>query len=730
VQEDGGGTNASAASAATVNTARGNGWTEYSQDLPRWLGRVDWNITDNHLLTLTGLQDRRREYDERSGFDYETLGRVGGVVSTYERDRNTRTYIANYTGYLTDNLTVSGMYGESKTEYAGGPGGYNPDCPAITVNVGAEIPGLNYTTCQLSGSAGYLDGRFDKADSWRLDVEYRLGNHTLKGGYDYIENVGLVGASNDGLAFPGALGYGFAGGYGWSYFRATDPNEPLYAAQGVGSPASGGGNGVDGYYVIRNVSNNLSSPRAEQKAQYIKDLWQVTDNVLLELGLRNEQFFNYSSDGTAYLEKDRQLAPRLGVTWDLAGDSSTKLFASAGRYHLAVPNNVARRGVDGAENTSEAFVYTGIDATTGAPTGLTALGPVYSPNNEFGMPRDGNTITPTSLKSHYQDTFALGIEHKFEDYYAGAKLTHSQLGSAIDDFCDARPLWAWGEQNGYTREELGFEWDPDGEVWVPATGAANHFGHCVLINPGEDNTYRYDLDGDGSYDTIHLTKQMLGFPKLKRKYTALDIFVERSFDGTWYGRLDYTYSKSRGNLEGQLNSDIGQTDVSVTLAGDYYELATNANGYLPNDRRHQLKAHGFWQVSPEWTMSGVFTYSSGRPQNCRGAFPNIDPESPNYGSYHFFCNGVPAPRGTYGRLPDTLRLDLGARYAPGWAEGLSFGVNVYNVTDRQSVANINELYNQGTSASTINANWGRVQSYTTPRYVEFVVRYDWGSGRN
>lgn len=717
IKHEGGGVTALASSTGAVNTARSNGWTENEITTPRWLGRIDWNITDNHLLNVTAIQDRTREHDDRSGFDYVTLQRVGGVVSGYDRDKNTRAYIGNYTGYITDDLTVTAMYGESKTDYEGAPVGYNPNCPTITVGVGAQVPGFTYPTCQLSASPGYLPGRFDKTEAWRLDVEYRLGeNHTLKAGYDVNEATSRVGSTNDGIAYPGALGFAFAGGYQWNYLLADDPNEPLYEPQGVGSPASGGGLGTQGYYVVRNVGNNISSPRAVQKAQYIKDVWQATDNVVIEMGLRNEQFFNYATGGSSYLTKETQLAPRLGVIWDVSGDSSTKVFGSLGRYHLAVPNNVARRGVDGAENTSEAFVYTGVDPVTGAPTGLTSLGPVWSPNNEFGQPRDGKSFSPTSLKSHYQDTIAAGIEHRFDSFNAGLKLTHARLGSAIDDFCDGRPVYEWAQgKTQYTAAQI--------------DNLADFFYHCVLINPGEDNTYQFDIDGNGSYDEVHLTKEMLKFPDLKRKYTSVDMFIERPFDGKWYGRLDYTWSKSIGNLEGQLNSDIGQIDVSTTLALDYWELGVNSYGYLPNDRRHQLKANGFYQLTPEFTVSGTLAYASGRPMNCRGAYPNIDPQSPNYGSFHFFCNGAPAPRGTYGRLPETYKVDLGARYQPLWMKGLTLGVNVYNVFDRQSIANVAELYNQGTSANTISADWNRVQSYTAPRYMEFTVRYDWNSAK-
>lgn len=710
-----------ASSQNTVDTALASGWREYDYELPRWLGKLDWNITDNHRLEFTALQDRSKEDEDYNGFDYATLQEdIGPAVSGYTRDRKTRTYIGNYTGYLTENVTLSAMYGKSKTDYEGDPKGYDPNCPDISVTAGAEIPGLNYTTCQFSTAPGFLAGRFDENKAYRIDLEWRLGDHAIKAGWDATEANSLVGSSNYNINYPGALGETFAGGYRWTYYRADDPNEAIYEPQGVGSPASAGGYGADGYYVIRNIGLNVSRPNVKQTAQYIKDSWQVTDNVLLELGLRNEQFENFSSDGTAFIDFNKQLAPRFGAIWDVNGDSSLKVYGSLGRYHLALPNNVARRGVDGATNTSEAFVYSGIDPVTGAPTGLIALGPVYSPNNEFGQSRDGRSFAPKSLKSHYQDTLVLGVEKALDfadtSFNSGAKLTFSQLGSAIDDFCDSRPIYEWAQGHPeYTDDQI--------------AGAADFFGHCVLINPGEDNTYEYDIDGDGSYDTIHLTRDMLKFPKLKRDYLALDFFLERPFDGTWYARVDYVWSKLKGNLEGQLNSDIGQIDVSTTLAGDYWELATNANGYLPNDRRHQLKLNGYWQFLPEFGVGGVFSYASGRPMNCRGAFPNIDPESPNYGSYHFFCDGIAVPRGTYGRLPPSVRLDLSFRYRPHWMEGLEFGFNVYNVANRQSIANVNELYNQGQSATTLNANWLRVQSYTAPRYAEFVIRYDWGSAK-
>jgi hypothetical protein len=63
--------------------------------------------------------------------------------------------------------------------------------------------------------------------------------------------------------------------------------------------------------------------------------------VLLDLGLRREQFTNYTSTGDAFISQRNMIAPRLGATWDYAGDGSLKLFANAGRYHLPVPSNLS-----------------------------------------------------------------------------------------------------------------------------------------------------------------------------------------------------------------------------------------------------------------------------------------------------------------------------------------------------------------------------------------------------
>ena len=697
IEQDGGGTNANgvASSTAAVEAARTSGWSDYVNRTPRWLTKLDWNITDDHRVELTGFSDRFKESVDYTGFDYDDFSHNKIKSGGYYRDDNTETWIGNYTGFITDSLTVSAMLGESKTDHVNTPADYKPGCPTILVDAGAEIAGLNYVDCQSVVDPLIPDGANDKTLAGRFDVEYRLGDHTLKAGYDY----------NDAKSKTGEEAY--AGGSLWYYQRSDDPNEPISQPDGVGSPASGGGNGLDGYYVIQYKNYGISNLEVEQKAQYIKDIWQVSDNVLLELGVRNEQFANYNSAGTAYVKKNKQLAPRIGATWDVNGDSSFKVFAQAGRYHLALPNNVAYRGADGIVNTQEAFVYTGVDPLTGAPTGLTSLGPIWSENNEFGQPKDPRGVAAKDLASHFQDAFTFGAERSLGGFNLGAKATYRTLRSAIDDYCDPAPIRAQAIANGI------------------AAAVANEWQlSCTLFNPGVGNTFLQDVDGDGVLEEYKLSADEIGFDKLKRKYYAIDLFLERPFDGKWYGRVDYTYSRNWGNTEGQLQSDYGQDDVSQTVSWDNPELMENANGLLPNHRKHQLKARGYYQLTPEFMLSTSFLYASGRPRNCIGSYPDRTNPNSTYGSYYYYCNGKPSPRGQYGTLPSAYSLDFGVRYSPQSVKGLTVSADIYNLLNRQAAQNINERYNTNSSSTTINPTWGRVRSYSAPRYVQFGIRYD------
>ncbi|MGH8072936.1 MAG: TonB-dependent receptor [Lysobacter sp.] len=677
-----------------------NGYQDSHYEIPRWLAKVDWNISDNHLLELTAISDMTKQTSDYYPYVY-TPGSDETIMGTektggYYYEDGGELFIGKYTGYLTDNLTLTAMYGEQKQDHISVPFGYDPSVTYVSDSRSIADPIQRGTYAQLDDPNAY-----DETTGFRVDLEWRVADHSLRVGYDRQDSTSQAGEITSGP------------GYRWIY-NTCGPG-----AGGEGIPGGGGAvcPGGAGDWVSQYKYANGGTFSVDQVAYYLEDRWQITDDVLLTLGIRNESFENFNADGAVYAEQKDQWAPRLGASWDVFGDASLKIFANAGRYHLAMPNNVALRGAAGSLYTNEYFSFTGIDPETGEPLGLTPLGDgPYSSNREYGQAPDPQSVTASDLDSHYQDEFVLGFEKRLTDTLnAGARYVHRDLKAAIDDMCDYRPAYNWAIGQGMSEEM--------------ADQLGNELASCRLFNPGDDNTFMLD-DGTGNLVQVPLTADELGFPALKRMYQGIDFFLERPFDGNWYGRVDYTLSRNYGNAEGQLKSDIGQGDVSQTQDWDHPELMDNSNGYLPNDRRHYVKAYGYYQLTPEWRFSAAATFQSGRPKNCMGYYPQT-PENEDFnenyaygGPYYFYCNGEPTPRGSQGRLGWTNKFDLGVAYAPDFADNaLVFSIDVFNVFDEQEAQNQIE-YGENGGPGVAYSSTGRVVSYSTPRNVRFALRYD------
>ena len=679
--------------------------------VPRYLMKFDWAIADNHTLEYTRISDDVKDNRSYYGFNYATLQRTGvqNGGASYQNwgptpvaaQQGATVDIAKYTGYLTDNLTVTALVGQTRTAHMQSPVGYNPALPQININ-GAQAPGLTYTAPQTIAGNLLTPGAYDENKGTRFDLEWKLNSsHKLRAGVDYNTIKSLAGTST-------------AGGQLWTYYKATNPGDVPYV--GAAAPNSVAGNALaqQGYYVESSRFSAASTPKVKQQAQYIEDQWQVNKDLLVIAGLRNEGFDNQNGDGLSYIKLNKQLAPRLAAVWDMQGDSSSVIKASLGRYHVPLPTNVAVRGAGSSYNARTAYAYTGIDPTTGAPTGLTALGPLYSSNNEYGQAKDPREVAAQNMKGNYQDELAIGIERALMKGWTGsAKVTYRTLRTALDDHCDDRPFYAWAARNN--------------------VNSSNWHYNCALFNPGIDNTFTIDIDGDQKLETIKLTAADLGIAKVKRTYAALDLGLEHAFNGKWWGKINYTLSRNFGNAEGQLLSDIGQGDVATTQAYDFPEFSVNATGKLPNNRTHQLKAFGYYQLMPEFGVGGNVVFASGRPKNCIGNAPVAAPSSApfvvggpvttysGYGSAFFFCNGVASPRGSAGTLPPEFTSDLNFVYAPAFAPGVKLKADIFNVLNRQVAEVIEERYNSGTG---LRNTYGAVQSYSAPRVVKLTIAYD------
>ena len=672
------------------------GWNTSDTEVNRYLAKIDFNLTADHHFEYTKLYDRTTTHSRAYGYSYDTHASTGVPGNAGETTVNccgasaapgANINIFKYTGYLTDNLTVTALYGDSRTSHTRTPNGYNPSLPQISSGTTVQVPGLSYPNPQTV-TGNLVDPRSgDHQKGKRLDLEYKLGDHALRGGIDRLDVDSMVG-------------FTLAGGYRWSYRKAADPTHSINGA--FETPAQGGGYGTQGYYVSRDVYTNLARPTSVQSAQYIQDHYQVTPNILLDLGLRREQFTNYTSSGDAFISQRNMIAPRLGSTWDYLGDGSLKLFANAGRYHLPVPSNLSSNMAAPFTSTAEFFTYTGVDPSTGAPTGLHAISKPYSANNAYGQSRDAREVTAIGLKPLSQDEISLGFERALsKKLVVGASMLYRRLNDTNDDTCDQRPIDAWAARNGVNTSNWGgFQ--------------------CAIINPGRDNNLMIDFADGKGLRRVDISAAEWGNPKPERTYRAINLFAEHPLSDGWYGKITYTLSALKGNMEGQTDT-IGGGDVGLTVSDDHKELMYNAYGYLPSDHRHAIKAYGFVQITPEWNAGANLALTSGAPRNCIGELPDNLHFDGDYGSAYFYCNGKPTPRGSQGRLPWQAQLDLNLAYQPRYAKGLSLKFDVFNVFDRQTVTRYNETHEDG---GDIARSYLQVAGRTAPRSVRLTAEYE------
>ena len=694
-----------------------------SSERPQYLAKIDWSITDNHSLEVTAFSDKSEFEDDYYtavfpdsvaapngsriiGADPTTVN--GAFVGTDFNESGGDSYVARYTGYITDNFTISALYGHGEfsrsnygvsangqvQQFAGNLTGPVAGCPIINdtrrgVSTGARaaIKGCNFIN--ILGRRDALDTR----DQFRIDAEWQLGDHLIRFGYDADQ-------------FESVDGNAYSGGAVFTYQTTGPALGPLVERVRYRSFRTGANVGVD------------------QQAFYIEDTWNVTDNFIAYLGLRWDTFENKNGEGETYVEIKNQMAPRLGFSWDVFGDSTFKVFGNAGRYALPLTAGVATRAASASLFEEIFYSYTGVDPATGAPTGLTrianpATGSTATRvlNGEDGRPKFAAGYAVRNLEPMYQDEYILGFQKQLtENFSLGVRGIHRDLKAAIDDSCDYATLF----------------------TFVTGSGPGTKFNYCFLFNPGKDAVVFADFNGDGAAEEKTIPGALLS-TKAKRYYTALEFFAQGNWD-RFFLQGSYTFARAIGDTEGGVRSDNGQADTGTTSDFDYLATQIGAYGYGPNDRRHSLKMFGNFDLTDEWSLGANLLVQSGRPISCIGVYKGLDVS--HYGNIHFSCDpGEPLldargrntgnngdtiiGRGTVGRTPWTQTLDLNLAYKPMWFKGLQFKADVFNVLNNNKPISVNEVGEDSAgSPSTVRNSYRTPTAFQTPRSVRFLVQYD------
>ncbi|MFK2877678.1 TonB-dependent receptor [Rhodanobacter hydrolyticus] len=724
----------------TTGSGTGNFYS-HGTSLPKFYGKLDWNINDSNTLEYTHVMSKNMDdFNNIYNYNYNnnSVGSYSGVNNPlYSSKFNVD--ILKFTSYITDNITLSVLGGKMKSTYYSqlvSYPGFDPSLPGITGGAGAvtvqnpSVPGFgsynnNPTTLGNPGHQSTMN-------NFRADLDWKLGNHDLKFGIDNQRSVDV----DDGSISAGP-------GYYWGYGQQPSLTSPTLLCNGLGQcvGTAVSATNPNGYYANKVVYGGVASFAVEQKAQYIEDNWQATPNLLLNLGLRNDQFTNYNGEDVPYIRQTKpQWAPRLGFSWDIFGDSSAKLYGNAGRYYLALPAGLGTRMAGANAYVDTYYTYTSINAN-GIPQGLTQLPATATPfsaDGETGVPKDPKVVAAADLKPMYQDEYVLGFQKSFNAFGQSlvwtSQATYSDMKDIVDD---------------------------TGAIKLPANADMNPLIYPaetdVLVNPGRSNTLNYCLADNGAalpkctqYGTYtwnpatavgNASDGLSGFPAAFRKYYSLEESLEHPWDGKWMAKVDYVFSKSYGTTEGPTDSAIGQISSASGAAGghqsgsitqnwDFPELMQYSNGLLANDHKHSFKAYGTYAITPEWLVSGMVIIQSGAPLSCQGFFGpgQTDPigyASITNGSYHW-CGGQPSRPGDAGFTPWTHQVNLSVSYIPAWAgKHLTLQFQVFNAFNEQKAQTLVQTYGSTAPGATPNSLYLMPVTTEAPRYGQFSVKYDW-----
>lgn len=627
---------------------------------PFWGGKLDYQINDTQRLEFTAISDKRKT--EETSLDYTfATGTIGAKRGVTDYERGGHTYIGRYSGTFGDNVQVSAMYGQGGMNLTNrGSGDSNPYI--YDGRSGSLVP-------LGSWSQSTTEVADDKRKQYRLDAGITLGNHEIKVGADMEDNV-----SNDLTAY--------SGGVYWRYYAA---------------PASGRTNGVanTSQYARKRVYRVGGSFRVKDTSLYVEDNFKMLDNkLLISAGLRDEGFKNYNKDDKLFIEAKNQLAPRIAASYDPTGRGDSKIFANFGLYYIPIAANTNIRASGGEYYTEEYFVLNSVNSD-GTPTISSQLGSTIV--NSDGIAPNPTTLVDLNIKPMYQTEYIVGFQKQINEKWSyTVRAMYRNLESVIDDTYVPLAIDNWAARTGKAA------FTPDADY--------------VLFNPGRDLTFMADTDGNGTLESVTLTKADLDMPSPVRKYLSFEVEVERT-SKQWYLSASYTWSHNYGNFEGWVKSDNEQNDPGISAAFDGAEFMHNTYGNLPNDRRHVFKAFGYYRVTSDLTVGLNSTFSSGRPIAKMG-------QPPGWVGISGYANAyMLAQRGSLGTSPWVFELDSSIKYRlPFWNKRASVSASVTNLLNRHTPLKYNEFYEDANQ--TPNLYYGIIRTFQEPRSVRLTFSVD------
>lgn len=641
-----------------------------------WVGKLTYDLTDNHHLEGTAFGDPSKD----PMGSHRSLVR-NDVDNRSENTYGTRNWAVKYNGLWTSSTLFNASFSWNHTEFT-----ETPEKELFLIRNYAKPTATSAYT--LEGGLGFIENNESNNKQLSLMLTKNL---TLGGGHQFD------------------LGYSYNVIDYAAIRRYTGPQWPLFAWKGI-DPKDVGKIVHGGYFyfyperviggttyknVYRQVRGNFGDPAVGTDARYnsafLQDAWQLNKYLTIKAGVRWEQ--QWISGNVSRYNFGNNWAPRIGVIYDPFGTRKTKLYASWGRFYEKVPQDPAVRAM-----STESSYY--LQYSFGVPPTAANMVPVSS----FSPYATEPTIIYGGTKSQYQEEMVAGFEREVQGgWVLGARFIHRNLKRIIEDI------------SGVTVEQANAGANQQFVIANPSVNM-DIYHNAVPCNSGPncdlETGYTVDsgeLGPDGKPD---------GFPDPRRVYKALELTAEKRFANKWSFFGNYRLAKLFGNYEGLFRNDNGQSDPNITSLFDFANSPGIGDqfkvGVLPTDRRHIANLYGSYQLTKQFTIGLGWKVQSGVPLSKLLSHPA-------YGN----AGEVPVGgRGSAGRSPTQNYWDMKLDYMVPIKEArkLRFAADMFNLFNRKTATDIDQNFEL--SGAVPNKDYLKPLAYARPFYARFSVRFE------
>lgn len=496
----------------------------------RYLGKIDWNINDYHRASLTYQQT-----EETLPSPYDTSASTV-ILSTrwFTRDSVTKNTSLQLFSDWSENFSTEVKIGYQKYDYEAG--------------AAVDLPQINITTVNNSSGSGQgvrlgedRNRHENRINTERLTASvfgtWYAGDHTIKGGFDYLDN--------DALNLYGRDLHGT-----YVFDSIDDFRTGEYYSYTVRRPA-------DGF----TEEDTAASIAFTQISPFIQDTWQVNNNLSVTYGVRVnipkadkapptkpgfEEAFGYPNDFKLGSD-NKVILPRVSFNYAFDTERYSQLRGGFGLFQSVPPfvwlaNPYQNNGVTSASFTRNDFdpdyPFSPDPYNQPVPDSMSASGQaqIDTVDPDFKLP----TVWKLSL--------GYDTELPWMGLVGSVEVQHLQNKDGI--FYKAINIGAFNPETGLY----------DAPTGVLADGRLSYW--CAIGGSTSSSNKNCGRNQDYTFNSTQLSNTDEG------KSTAVTFSLDKPMANGWYGNLSYTYTKA---------DEVGSDGSSQAWSSYQYVSRLNPN---------------------------------------------------------------------------------------------------------------------------------------------------------